>query len=298
MALEPIDYSIEQPRAAAAGPGFSLAQTDVADEPEETAQDFRIDEATRLSMREQVDSVKWEMAGALGYMTALNIWKLTQRDLSGFQFVDEGYFGRNTTTLGVDKMVHAHNAYMLSELIGARIRAKTGTRRGTAVTGALLGSGLMLYSEFYDGFKGGFSFQDLLFNSLGAGFSVLRTDTPGLEEKLDFRFLLIPTANIYEPKGEQHYRQLRHLLALKLAGFRELERTPLRLVELHLGYYGKGFTDEEEALGQPRQRKVFFGVGLNVSELLFGHRPRTRAARAASEALDYWQPPYTYVHAD
>lgn len=263
----------------------------------EASRRFTINEEMRLSFGDQAGSVKWEMAGALAYMTALNIWKMSHSDLTRFKFIDEGFFGKDTSTLGVDKMVHAHNAYMLSELIGARIRKNTGTTRGTAISGALLATGLMLYNEVYDGFKGGFSVQDLAFNALGAGFSVLR-NTAGLEDKLDFRFLLIPTGNIYEAKGKEHYRQVRHLLALKLAGFGGLDQTPLRFVELHVGYYAKGFTDEEVERGIPRRRKIFFGVGVNLSQLLFGRSPGSHTARAASQLFDYWQPPYTYVHAD
>ncbi len=47
------------------------------------------------------------------------------------------------------------------------------------------------------------------------------------------------------------YSGQRYLLALKLSGFERFSRTPLRLVELHAGYYARGFTKEEEDLGEP-----------------------------------------------
>ncbi|MEO5972953.1 MAG: DUF2279 domain-containing protein [Sphingomicrobium sp.] len=257
------------------------------------------DDPRRLSFGAHFESVKYEMGAAFAYMTAINLLKIARRGhIDSFSFHDEGWFGKDTEVLGVDKMVHAHNSYILSELIGARIRKKTGTTRGTAVSGALLATGFMLYSEIYDGFKGGFGAQDLVFNSLGAGFSVLRNTVPGLEDKLDFRVIIIPNRKIYSPTGKEHYRQQRHLFALELGGFKRFERSPLRFVELHAGYYGKGFTDREQARGDSLQRKLFAGVGLNLNELFFGRSPKTRFARTASQVLDYWQPPYTYVHAD
>lgn len=253
----------------------------------------------RLSFGAHLKSVKYEMGAAFAYMTAVNLLKIAARGhIDSFSFHDEGLFGKDTEVLGVDKMVHAHNSYILSELIAARIRKKTGTTRGTAVSGALLASSLMLYSEFFDGFKAGFGFKDLAFNGLGAGFSVLRNTVPGLENKLDFRVIIIPNHRIYSFTGKEHYRQQRHMFALELAGFKRFEKTPLRFVELHAGYYAKGFTDPEQERGDPLQRKLFAGVGLNLNELLFGRAPKTRFARTASQLLDYWQPPYTYVHAD
>ena len=35
----------------------------------------------------------------------------------------------------------------------------------------------------------------------------------------------------------------------------------------------------------------------NLNEVLFGREPKRKTARAASQLLDYWQPPYTYIHA-
>ena len=306
--LAAVDYDLEKPAPAPAAAEPALAEAPaplltagaVEATLEDTAEAPGASSAqVELSFGEHVKSIRTELAVAFGYMTAVNLAKIADRGAqSRFKFHDEGLFGRDTRELGMDKLVHAHNAYILSELIGARIRRNTGTSRGTAVSGALLSSGLMLYSEIYDGFKAGFGFYDLAFNSMGAGFSVLRHTTPGLEEKLDFRVLIMPNRNIYSPTGLEHYRQLRYLLALELAGFDKFKRTPLRFVELHVGYYGKGFTEREKERGEPLQRKPFVGIGLNINELLFAGTPRSRAARAASQSLDYWQPPYTYIHAD
>lgn len=311
IALNHVDFELAQLDLAPAlsQPGqdepLAFALTSAAVQPElapvgdQSARIVTTDDQMRLSFGGHVKAIKTEMAVAFGYMTAVNIAKIINRGETGsFKTRNEGFFGRDTPELGVDKLAHAHNTYMLAELIAARIRRNTGTTRGTAMSGALLASGLMFYSEVYDGFKGGFGVHDLVFNSLGAGFSVLRNTTPGLEDKLDFRVLVIPNHQIYSPTGHEHYRQLRYMFALELAGFKGLERSPLRFVELHAGYYGKGFTDPEQDRGEARQRKLFAGVGLNLNELLFKRAPRTKAARTASQVLDYWQPPYTYVHAN
>ena len=91
------------------------------------------------------------------------------------------------------------------------------------------------------------------------------------------------------------YSHQRYLLALKLAGFGRLKDTPLRLVELHGGYYARGFTAEEEADGDPLRRRLFVGAGLNLAELLFPSRPGG-FGRAVKSVLEYVQLPYTAVH--
>lgn len=159
--------------------------------------------------------------------------------------------------------------------------------------------GLMLYGEMWDAHKkdSGFSAQDLLFNSSGAAFSVLRHTVPGLEEKLDFRLLMMPNSNVYTFKGKRHYEQQRFLLSLELAGFDGLRTSPLRFVELQVGYRGKDFTNAERAAGIRPQRDIFFGIGLNIKELFF-RNSRSRLGRAIGSGLNYFQLPYTavYVH--
>lgn len=309
MALD-VDFSLGEPAPAQPGetPAISASATAFAAEDSQdvapTEAQWRYDEdllatldfETRLSTGDHIRSIRTETIAAFGYMTAINVAKIIRRgNVASPSFANEGWFGLDTRNVGVDKLVHAHNSYVLAELAGARIRRNTGTVRGTALTGALLSSGFMLYSEFFDAFKGGFGYEDLVANSLGAAFSAVRETTPGMEH-LDFRMLLMPNRQVYSPTGREHYRQLRYLLAYELAGIKGLENSPLRFVELHAGYYASGFTTREQNRGETPERRPFVGLGLNLNEVLFHRAPRTKAARSVSQMLDYWQPPYTYVH--
>lgn len=58
----------------------------------------------RLStLRDQAHSVRWEVAGMAAVMTATRIKDVTKGG-SDFHFKDEGWFGRSTQTLGMDKL--------------------------------------------------------------------------------------------------------------------------------------------------------------------------------------------------
>jgi len=244
----------------------------------------------------QLGAIKWEMAAVLAYYTAVNGPKLFE-DPTSPHTQKEGWFGKNTKNMGVDKLAHAYSAYVISELIYARLKHKTGNAPGIALTAAGFASATMLYTEFWDSIErsGGWSWEDVTFNSLGAGFSILRNSVPGLDKKLDFRLMIVPNSDIVTVEGKRHFEQQRYFMALKLSGFGAFERSPLRFLELHAGYYAKDFTNEDRAAGIPPKRRVFVGVGVNLRELFFKNS-RSRIGRAAGEVLDYFQPPYTVPH--
>lgn len=281
---------LDQGDAAPTPPVYGPAESKPQKYPENAAR-FR-------SFGSQFRTIRWEVAAAATYMTVLNVEKIAKEGGKKFHFQNEGFFGKGTINMGLDKLAHAYDTYLFAEILRARIDRKTGGEaRGSAVTAAVLASGLMLYGEVYDGLKksSGFSWQDVVMNSSGAAFSIIRNEVPGLKEKLDFRVLVTPNSDIYTFDGTRHFRQQRYLAAFKLAGFEKLKKSPLRLVELHMGYMASGFTARERERGDLLKHRIFFGVGLNVGELLFGSTS-TRAGRAARSVLNYVQVPYTAVH--
>ena len=136
-------------------------------------------------------------------------------------------------------------------------------------------------------------------SSVGIAFSFLRNTVPGLHEKVDFRLQYLPTGH-GDLLGLGDYSGKKFLLAWKLAGFETFKDTPLRYVEIHTGYYTRGYTDYERAMGAPQTRSPYVGVGVNLSELLFSEPPvrDTQSASVARALLKYIQVPYTYVSSD
>lgn len=243
-----------------------------------------------------VAAIKWEFAAVAAYYTAINAPKFFMNPRAP-RFKREGWFGRNTTTVGVDKLAHAYSAYVISELLYARLKRNTGDAPGIQYTAAALASGIMLYTEAFDSIEpdGGWSWEDVTMNTAGAAFSVLRNSVPGLDEKLDYRLMIEPNENIFNSKGKKHFQQQRYLFALKLSGFDAFDRSPLRFLELHAGYHGDDFLNEDRDAGIRPKRHLFLGMAVNLRELLFKNS-RSRVGRAAGEVLDYFQPPYTAVH--
>ncbi|TDW62746.1 putative lipoprotein DUF2279 [Novosphingobium sp. PhB55] len=246
----------------------------------------------------QLGTIKWETLILLGYFS-LQSGKKLFRETTSFHFHNEGWFGKDTTNLGIDKLTHAFDTYLIAEILHMRLHDKTHASQGDAVTAAILASTFMALNEISDGIEtdSGYSMQDITMNLVGAGFSILRNTVPGMREKVAFKIEIIPDDNIYSYRGQAHYAQQRYMLSFKGAGFEGLKRTPLRFVDLQVGYYGSDFMIDDRLAGKEPKRHLFVGLGLNLGELLFG-RSRSRLGKAGYTVLDYFQVPYTSIRYD
>lgn len=249
------------------------------------------------SFLDHSEAIIWDVAAVYGLTTVLGLssWDWS---INSFRFESEGWFGDDTRYGGMDKLGHAYAGYLLTEYFTQRIAHTSEANSSAVISGAILGMGVQTYIEVFDGFSGGhgFSYEDLIMDGVGVGFSMLRSTVPGLAEKLDFRMEYLPSGHIdgYSPATD--YSGQKYLLALKLSGFEEFEDTPLRFVELQVGYFARGFSDEERDAGEDRRREPYVAIGVNLNELI-GASPAsgTTAGLAASRATEYFQVPYTYV---
>lgn len=248
----------------------------------------------------------WKQAGSIGTELALvgayfavQSGKKLFNETTAFHFHKEGWFGKDTTNVGMDKMGHSFNTYLLAEILHMRLHKNTNASAGDALTAGILASGFMALNEISDGIEtdSGYSMEDIAMNTAGAVFSVLRNTIPGLKEKVAFKIEIVPDDNIYSAQGQAHYAQQRFMFSLKASGFEALRKTPLRVVDFQVGYWASNFTPEDRAAGTGPKRHLFVGLGLNLGELLFG-RSKSTVGRAAYTVLDYFQVPYTSIRYD
>lgn len=248
----------------------------------------------------------WQLAGTVktetllfaGYFTLISAHKFF-KDTEPFHFKNEGWFGKDTDNIGVDKLAHTFNTYVLAEFLHSRIHRRSEASEGDALTAGAIAFGLVALNEVSDAFEpdSGYSLQDITMNLAGAGFSVLRNTVPGLKEKLSYKISIVPNDSFYSFSGKPHYAQMRFMFSLKGSGFEKLRETPLRYLDLQVGYYASDFLIEDRERGIEPKRHLFVGVGLNLGELLFG-KSRSPVGRGAYTFLDYFQVPYTSVRVD
>lgn len=221
------------------------------------------------------------------------------RETTHFHFNNEGWFSTNTSNVGIDKLTHAFDTYLIAEVLHGQLHRKTDASEGDALTAGIIASALMAFNELSDGIEtdSGYSMQDVTMNTLGAVFSIVRNTVPGVKEKVAFKIEIMPDDNIYSVRGKPHYAQQRYMLSLKGAGFEELRRTPLRYLDFQVGYYASDFLIEDREAGITPKQHVFVGIGLNLSEILFG-RSKSTIGKAAYTFFDYFQVPYTSLRYD
>jgi hypothetical protein len=136
------------------------------------------------------------------------------------------------------------------------------------------------FSEQY-----GFSYEDFIMNGLGSYLGYVLETNPGLDRKIDIRIE-------YKPSDDNgidiftDYENSKYLVALKLDGFSSVRNKYLKYLELHLGYYTRGFDD----INKKKERNIYFGLGINLSKIF-----HERAWKKTATFLEYYQIPYTDI---
>lgn len=219
---------------------------------------------------------------------------------SDFRTIDEGWFGQNTYAGGADKLGHLYSTYVGTRLLTSAYQWAGHSRPASAWLAAATAWGVMLAVEIGDGYSQNFRFskEDLVMNTLGTGLAFLLEKNPSLDAALDFRMMYWPSpdtrrSNQADPVSD-HSGQT-YLLAFKASGVPSLRHIePLRYFELALGYGTRGY---EPNLDEERSRHFYYGISLNVAELLgvtaFRESRGSRSQRVTNGVLEVFQIPGT-----
>lgn len=197
---------------------------------------------------------------------------------------DEGWFGQSTDEGGADKGGHFYATYALGRGLTGLFRHYGYDHDKAVLAGVGSSLGAMMLMELGDGYSPyGYSEEDAAMNLLGAGAAWLLATQPSLDRKLALR-------------GEYHvnrheaadfftdYERWRYYLVLKLEGFEAMPE-PLRWIELHSGYFARGYADD---VAGNEQRTTFVGLGFNFSKLA-----KRAGWKRTGVFLDYFQVPHT-----
>lgn len=213
-----------------------------------------------------------------------------------FRTENEGWFGQGTENGGADKLGHAFFAYGGMRLLSAAFEAVGNDPRHARTLGFWTSVSIMTAVEVLDGFSRQFKFstQDAVMNLAGAGLGYLMERDPDLDRLVDFRVLYEKSSGSnWEPFGD--YSGQTYLLVGKATGVPALrEHSVLRYFELAVGYGTRGY----ETPGAEHQRNLYYGISLNLSEVLSqtvfrGAKERSGAQRATDMFLEFIQVPGT-----
>ena len=249
------------------------------------------------------DDLRWRNAAVIGggalLVGTFGMSKWWKDGFTGeFHTVDEGWFGQDTPSGGADKLGHAYFTYAGTRLLTRGFAAMGNEPRHALQLGFWSTLGIMTTVEVVDGYskKFAFSAQDVIMNVAGAGLGYLMERDPELDRLIDIRLHYWPSERgDFDIAGD--YSGQTYLLVAKASGVPTLRSSPvLRYFELALGYGTRGY---ESGPGQG-SRHLYFGISLNVSELLgqkvYGSNEKpSRTQRATEMFFEYIQLPGTAV---
>ncbi len=225
---------------------------------------------------------------------AFTAWGVTKWDW--FQhspkFKSEGWFGADTHAGGADKLGHLYTSYLASEILLWDF--KRNNVKNPEDKAAMVSLAAMTLIEIGDATssKHGFSGEDWLSDAIGVGASWWLSKNPEWGDKIDLRMEYWPSPGFsgkYDAAAD--YSGMKHLIAFKGDGFKQLRGTPFEYLELQAGYYTRGFRTYDKGHYDIPERHAYIGLGLNLPRI-FGKDT------AAGTFFKYYQPPNTYIEAD
>jgi len=239
------------------------------------------------------------IAATVGIYGATNWW---EDGFSGsFHIENEGWFGQNTNEGGADKAGHAYGTYVMTRLLTRTFEA-VGNDPGRALRlGTWTSLGVMTGVEVIDGFskKYSFSIEDVVMNTAGAAFAVLSEVVPSVDALLDFRLLYQRPDNAQQTGAAtplSDYSGQTFLLVVKTDGIPRLREIPVvRYLEFEVGYNARGYESNDST---DPQRRICYGVGINLSRLLSdtvfrGDLKGGKIQRGTDTVLEYLEVPWT-----
>jgi hypothetical protein len=217
-----------------------------------------------------------------------------------FHVTREGWFGQNTYAGGADKASHFVSYYIVGKLL-AGVDMELGMSRDSA---ALVGAGTSvlagLATELGDGTnKYGFSYEDLLMDSLGAA-TALGIAHYGLDDLIGFRAGLVPAPTAvccpYGGTGKDYTAEI-YAGDLKIAGLgarAKFNPGPARFLLFSMTYGSKGYPYSDPMV---RQRQIGLEIGLNFGEILkaIGVPPDKWWGKILYFGFDVLRLPYTQI---
>lgn len=185
-----------------------------------------------------------------------------------FDVAHEDWFGPDTYSGGIDKLGHGFSFYVATRMLnrgfgwaGMPAQESLPLSVGLALG---LGLGIEVMDALARGGKYGFSWEDLVMDSLGIGLGWFAESRPSFDRWFAFRWLRSSAGDPQRTYDHHQYYEV-----LRLSGWSALgQYNPLRYVELMVGYGATGFRgDSALDSADDRRRTLYAGVGLNLTEL-------------------------------
>jgi hypothetical protein len=198
----------------------------------------------------------------------------------------EGWFSKNFKEGGADKFGHFYFSYTLSHILSGTFDYWSYPLKKAALLGSFSSFAITTSIELGDSFSNfGFSYEDLIMDTIGSAVGYFLYVNPNLSNKIDFRIEFIP--DLGQPDASTDYDNMKFLVVLKLDGFESTKNTWAEYIELHLGWNVRGYSDNN----MTNERNISVGIGINLSKVF-----KNFSMKKTSKIFNYYQLPYTYIN--
>lgn len=218
----------------------------------------------------------------------------------GFAWNPETCFGEKAVHGAADKFGHLYAAYLVKRMATFLFGASGSSRFRANIKGAVFSEIVMLGSEIGDGFSPDYGFDpyDVAFNNIGILLGLLLDSYPLLDRIFAIQIEYIPTPKMRKKFRIGNYHDLptdyggtKFILAAKLSGIPYVSLSPLRYLNFDLGYYSRGYDDEEY---DSMTRNMYLGISCNLSIAFGDLLPAGYISSTMQTAFNYIHIPWDY----
>lgn len=220
----------------------------------------------------------------------IGLWGLSEWDYgsAGWNNADEGWFDQDSKYGGADKLGHFWATYAFADALTGLYKHWGYAPKKANTIGVISAWSVQTFMEIADATSEtqGFSWEDMMMNTAGALTSILMERYPELDRKVDFRIeyvFNVDVNGIFDDYSNHYYS-----IALKFDGFDTLEHTFMKYLELHGGYYTRGYEEDDE----DDVRSLYAGISINLASLL-----QNNGWDKTGKTLEYIQVPYSVLKA-
>ncbi len=225
--------------------------------------------------------------------------------VDGFRVRDEGWFGPNTYAGGADKFAHMYSHFLINRASYDLYRSNGLSHQQSLKHSFILASTVGLLIEVGDGISHyGFAVNDLISDMVGVGLGHLLNSNPYLDELIGFQLYWWNNTKDPEHKGKKFndpiddYNNQKYIINLRFAAIPFLRSNYLtRYINFDTGMYSRG-TIEPGSSTASSARTIYYGLSLNITQLLTDLFPKSDYAYYGSRVTKYYQPPGTGFAAD
>lgn len=234
-----------------------------------------------------------------------------------YRDAESGSFQRETGTGfqlssyagGADKVGHFWATYALARATTGLLSEAGWSRRYSSLVGAGLSQITFVLTEIEDGYTVGFDSEDLLANTLGAGFALLLDNVPELDRLIDFRVAYFPSLQYrrnFRNNGSldvaQDYTGQSYMLALHLDAVPRItdERWTrwLKYTDVVVGFEAINFSPAPAPDSDPAHQALFFGLSINMQRVLSNLFCNSLGRRIGNGVFEVASTPYTTLSLD